>query len=111
MSVSVSVCMSVLVRMPVLFRVPVLLRVRVLLTWAMATMVMVMRVIMVVMVVMLFMFHRVQIPSMLECLHAPQRWEKNARPENCHYYCGGTTDHNGGHQTEPRCRGSRLELS
>jgi len=43
-------------------------------------MVMVMRMIMVVMVVMFFMFHRVRIPSMLECLHAPQRREKNARP-------------------------------
>jgi hypothetical protein len=35
-----------------------------------------MRVIMlVVVVVMLFVFHRVRIPSMLECLHAPQRRE------------------------------------
>jgi hypothetical protein len=31
-------------------------------------------------VVMFFVFHRVRIPSMLECLHAPQRGEKKARP-------------------------------
>jgi len=40
----------------------------------------VMRVIMIVSRVIVFMFHRVQIPSMLECLHAPQRGEKNACP-------------------------------
>jgi hypothetical protein len=37
-------------------------------------------VVVVVVVVMLFVFHRVRIPSMLECLHAPQRREKNTRP-------------------------------
>jgi hypothetical protein len=42
-------------------------------------MLMIMRMIMVA-TVMLFMFHRVRIPSMLECLHAPQRREKNTRP-------------------------------
>ena len=40
----------------------------------MAGMLMIMRMIMLV-VVMLFMFHQVRIPSMLECLHAPQRRE------------------------------------
>ena len=39
-----------------------------------AGMLMIMRMIVVV-VVMLFMFHRVRIPSMLKCLHAPQRRE------------------------------------
>ena len=34
----------------------------------------------IMVVVVLFMFHPVRIPSVLECLHAPQRWEKNARP-------------------------------
>jgi len=29
---------------------------------------------------MIFMFHQVRIPLMLECLHAPQRREKNTRP-------------------------------
>ena len=58
-----------IVPMRVLLRMPVLL--------AVATMVMVVR---MIMVVMFFMFHRVRIPSMLECLHAPQRREKNARP-------------------------------
>ena len=41
-----------------------------------AGMLMIMRmIVVVVVVVMLFMFHRVRIPSMLKCLHAPQRRE------------------------------------
>ena len=43
----------------------------------------VMRVTMIMFVtvlVVVLMFHRVQIPLMLECLHAPQPREKNARP-------------------------------
>jgi hypothetical protein len=74
--VSARVC--VIVSLPVLLRVPVLRRMHVLL--GVATLVTVMRMIMVVMVLMFFVFHRVRIPSMLECLHAPQRGEKNARP-------------------------------
>jgi hypothetical protein len=45
--------------------------------------VVVMRVTMIMLVavlVVVLMFHRVHIPSMLECLHAPQPREKNARP-------------------------------
>ena len=59
-------------------RVPVLMGVcmRVTGRLTMAGMLMIVRMIMlVVVVVMLFMFHRVRIPSMLECLHAPQRRE------------------------------------
>lgn len=33
-----------------------------------------------IVVVMFFRFHRVQIPSMLKCPHAPQGGEQNARP-------------------------------
>jgi hypothetical protein len=43
----------------------------------------VMRVSMIVFVavlVVVFLFHRVHVPLMLECLHAPQPREKNARP-------------------------------
>ena len=45
-----------------------------------ASVLMIMRTIVVVimvmlMVVMFFMFHRVRVPSMLKCLHAPQRRE------------------------------------
>ena len=39
------------------------------------TMAGVLMIMLVVMLVMLFMFHQVRIPSMLECLHAPQRRE------------------------------------
>jgi hypothetical protein len=61
------------VLMPVLMRVPV----RVLMGMRVLTLVPVMC---MIVLVMLFMFHQVRIPSMLECLHAPQRREKNARP-------------------------------
>ena len=39
-----------------------------------------MSVVMIVLRVIVLMFHRVQIPLMLECLHAPQPGEQNACP-------------------------------
>ena len=64
--------MRVPVRMGVSMRIPRRAR--------LASVLMIMRTIVVVimvmlMVVMFFMFHRVRVPSMLKCLHAPQRRE------------------------------------
>jgi hypothetical protein len=66
----------------------------------------VMRVIMIASRVIALMFHRVRIPLMLECLHAPQPRKKNACPQGGNYYCGDAADHNGKHQPESGRRGT-----